>query len=383
MAISALSKLDLLLLESATVRRRVELRRRDAGEHLDLLLLVPLRRPEQRVLARLLALEVALRAGRPVVREVGLPSDQQDRPVRARLAQPPRAVARRQPAADQRIVDVPVRHHAPGLAPRGELRRDLRLEPRIEDQQHLVARLDHRVGLRHEAGPAAQHGDDQRAVGQRDVLDPAPGGVRALPDLELDDLQVLLLEREQLHEAVLGDLVLDQAEDQVGRRHRGLDVEQLEVLEVARVVDAGDDPLDAVLLLGHLADQDVVLVVAGDRDHQVGALDARALEHPQLGRVAVLDGVLELLLDDAVARVVGLDQRHLAVLGDQLAREVPPDLAGAGDDHVHAVPPPFIRAPRATPDRSRPASGRSSTGPARRTRPRGRGRRPGPPRAGP
>ena len=103
--------------------------------------------------------------------------------------------------------------------------------------------------------------------------------------------------------------------------------EQLEVLEVARVVDAGDDPLDAVLLLGHLADQDVVLVVAGDRDHQVGALDAGALEHPQLGRVAVLDGVLELLLDDAVAAVIGLDQRDLAVLGDQLPREVPADLA--------------------------------------------------------
>ena len=75
----------------------------------------------------------------------------------------------------------------------------------------------------------------------------------------------------------------------------------LKCWQVARVVDAGDDPLAAVLLLGHLADEDVVLVVAGDGDHQVGALDAGALEHPQLGRVAVLDGVLELLLDDPVS----------------------------------------------------------------------------------
>ena len=57
----------------------------------------------------------------------------------------------------------------------------------------------------------------------------------------------------------------------------------------------------------HLADQHVVLVVAGDGDHEVGALDAGALEHPQLGGVAVLDGVLELLLDRQVAAAVVLD----------------------------------------------------------------------------
>src|SRR6202045_4600120 len=56
-----------------------------------------------------------------------------------------------------------------------ELRRDLRLEPWIEDQQDLIAGIDHRVALGHEAGAAAQHRDDQRAVGQRHVLDPAAG----------------------------------------------------------------------------------------------------------------------------------------------------------------------------------------------------------------
>ena len=111
-----------------------------------------------------------------------------------------------------------------------------------------------------------------------------------------------------MHEPVLGHLVLDQAQDQVGGRDRGLDAEQLEVLQVPRVVDAGDDAVDQVLLLGHLADEHVVLVVAGDGDHHVGALDAGALEHPQLGRVAVLDGVLELLLDDQVAAPVVLDR---------------------------------------------------------------------------
>ena len=81
--------------------------------------------------------------------------------------------------------------------------------------------------------------------------------------------------------------------------------------------------------------EDVVLVVAGDGDHEVGALDARALEHPQLGAVAVLDGVLELLLDAQVARAVALDERDLVALGDQLAREVEADLAAADDEDVH------------------------------------------------
>ncbi len=50
----------------------------------------------------------------------------------------------------------------------------------------------------------------------------AAAGARLL-DLELDDLEALLLEREQVHEAVAGHLVLDQAQDQVGRGDDRLD----------------------------------------------------------------------------------------------------------------------------------------------------------------
>ena len=137
--------------------------------------------------------------------------------------------------------------------------------------------------------------------------------------LQLDDLQALLFEREQVHEAVTRHLVLDQPQDQVGGRDSGLNPEQPEVVVVARVVDAGDDTLAQVLLFGDLTDENVVLVVAGDGDHQVGALDAGALEHPQLGRVAVLDRVLELLLARQVAAARGLDQGDFVLLGDQLA----------------------------------------------------------------
>ena len=161
-----------------------------------------------------------------------------------------------------------------------------------------------------------------------------PRRLGAVAHDQLDDLEPLLREVEQVDEAVARHLVLDQAQDQVGRGDRGLDPQQLEVVEVPRVVAAGDDPLAEVLLLGDLADQQVVLVVAGHRDHEVGALDPRALEHPQLRGVAVLDGVLELLLHGEVAAPVLLDHGDLVAALEQLAGEVPADLARAGDDHV-------------------------------------------------
>ena len=68
----------------------------------------------------------------------------------------------------------------------------------------------------------------------------------------------------------------------------------------------------AVLLAGELADDDVVLVVAGGRDEDVGRpRDARLLEDEQLRRVARLHLVLELLLEPLEAVAALLDQRHL------------------------------------------------------------------------
>jgi hypothetical protein len=76
----------------------------------DPLLLPPLVRAKQRVLARLLALEVALRQRRPVVGRVRLTTHQQDRALPTLLAQPARAVGGRQPTADDQVVDLAARH---------------------------------------------------------------------------------------------------------------------------------------------------------------------------------------------------------------------------------------------------------------------------------
>ena len=117
-----------------------------------------------------------------------------------------------------------------------------------------------------------------------------------------------------------------------GRR----DPEQVEVRLVARVVDARDHVADAVALARELADDDVVLVVAGRGDEQVGrALDAGALEHEELGRVAADHLVLELGLELVEPVRPLLDQRHLVAGAQQRAREVRADLAAACDQDVH------------------------------------------------
>ena len=107
------------------------------------------------------------------------------------------------------------------------------------------------------------------------------------------------------------------------------------MLLVSRVVDARDHLRHAVLLLRDLADDDVVLVVAGDGDHQVGALDAGPLEHEQLGRVARPHDVLEALLEQRVALAVALDQRHLVAHVHERGREVAAHLAAPDDQDVH------------------------------------------------
>src|SRR6185436_6119495 len=112
--------------------------------------------------------------------------------------------------------------------------------------------------------------------------------------------------------------------------------------------------------------------------------DPGPLEDPELGGVPVEDAVLELLLDGQVSLAVGLDQRHLVALVDQLAGEVPADLATADDQHViaalaltHPAGPPCSPRPRggsSRASRSRSASGRPSSSPGSRTTRPGTGR---------
>jgi hypothetical protein len=88
----------------------VELHHGRAGHQLDLLLLPPLVRAEQDLLARLFALEVALGQRRSVVRRVELASHEQYGAVGALLAQPARAVGGRQAATDDQVIYLAAGH---------------------------------------------------------------------------------------------------------------------------------------------------------------------------------------------------------------------------------------------------------------------------------
>ncbi len=163
---------------------------------------------------------------------------------------------------------------------------------------------------------------------------PATG--RVAVDLQLDDLEVLLAQLEQVHDPVLGHLVLDEAEHVRGRADRLADPEQVEVLLVARIVDAGDHLRDAVPLGRHLADDQVVLVVAGHGEQDLRRpRDPGPLEHVQLRGVAEQHLVLELVLQLVEAVRALLDQRHLVPHREQRARDVRAHLAAARDDRVH------------------------------------------------
>ncbi len=101
------------------------------------------------------------------------------------------------------------------------------------------------------------------------------------------------------------------------------------------VVDAGDGAGDAELGLGDLAEGQVVLVIAGDRDHQVGPLHAGPLHSGGIAGVSLHDHLVAQLLGDIVrARGVDLDDQDL-VVGNEGAGEVESDLSGSGYDDEH------------------------------------------------
>src|SRR5215210_2950983 len=87
-------------------------------------------------------------------------------------------------------------------AVRDEEPRDVVLEAGIEDDEHLVARLDDAGGRGNEARPVAEDRDHERPVRQREVGDALARGRAPLAHDELDDLEPLLGQVEQVHQPV-------------------------------------------------------------------------------------------------------------------------------------------------------------------------------------
>src|SRR6476646_4027309 len=97
----------------------------------------------------------------------------------------------------------------------------------LKDRKHLVARpelgrADRNLGL-----AVAHDGDQPGAFRQSQLLDRLARARRALVDLYLDDLEILLAQLEQVDQVVLRDLVLDEPHDARRRTDGGRDAEQV------------------------------------------------------------------------------------------------------------------------------------------------------------
>ncbi len=163
----------------------------------------------------------------------------------------------------------------------------------------------------------------------------------------LDDLELALAERGEVEQLVDRDVLLDGAEDHPGRTDDLVHAEVAEQRLVLRVVDPGNRAGDVEVVLGHLADHEVVLVIPGDRCDDVGA-GATGLAEILAFAAVVRDHDRADLVGDLVGPApILLHEHHLMAALDELLREVVPDLSAADDEHEHLRPPGVVRRHRA------------------------------------
>ena len=126
--------------------------------------------------------------------------------------------------------------------------------------------------------PVAHEGDDRGAAGQSEL---AEGVRRAAGDSSArvtSTSRVLPPSNCRSRTSTPTETASStRAGEQLRGRHGDVDAPGLvEQPVVLRVVDAGDDPGDGELLLGEQRDDEVVLVVAGHGDHDVGLVEVGA-----------------------------------------------------------------------------------------------------------
>ncbi len=97
------------------------------------------------------------------------------------------------------------------------------------------------------------------------------------------------------------------------------------------------------MVLGHLADDEVVGVVAGDRGHDRGTVGAGLGKVRALAAVAVDDHRAQLVADTLRSSRVLLHEHDLVAFGQQLLGQVEADAASTYDDHEHVSGPRWWR----------------------------------------
>ncbi len=166
------------------------------------------------------------------------------------------------------------------------LRADTEREPQVRflaarrQNQHLVARLEHCIPARHDDFAFRDDRHDVRALGDREFGERLADGLRIRRERDLVDDHVLGRERHECDDVAETDFLLDQAVDDLGGRDRHVDAPRLgEHPLVLGVVGPGEDHRHLVRRLAQERDDQVVLVVTGQRRDEIGLRRARLVEH--------------------------------------------------------------------------------------------------------
>ena len=176
------------------------------------------------------------------------------------------------------------------------------------------------------------------AARPRRIVLPAQAACRSTGDL--DDLEVLLAQLEQVDQAVLGHLVLDQRHDRrrsptpSARSRAGRSSGWLRGSLTRAITFSTPYRSRASWQMMMLSSSSPVTATTTSG----GPLDAGALEHEELGRVAACaPGARTRPRAVSKRQRPLLDQRHLVAGADQRAGEVRADLAAACDQDVHRL----------------------------------------------
>ncbi len=121
--------------------------------------------------------------------------------------------------------------------------------------------------------------------------------------------------------------------------HRDVDAKALEQHLVLGIVDTGDRTGDVKLGFGHLADDKIVLVLAGDRDDDIGALRSGLAEHRGFRAIARQHDRPQSLAVHLDLVAVSLDQKNLVALDEERLGEVVPNLSATYNNNVHSRVP--------------------------------------------
>ena len=92
--------------------------------------------------------------------------------------------------------------------------------------------------------------------------------------------------------------------------------------------------------IGYLAGGHVDFVGVGHRDDQVRVLDTRAHQNLGVGGMTVHHADIQVVLQHAEARLVGIDHGNVVVFIGQAVRNRGADLAGSENDNLQAPPSP-------------------------------------------